>query len=249
MNYATTQTLKAHARAQLTTHYGTLISAMLLVYAFNFIANTILQYTSNFYSISGIIIYYISSCLIQLIISVFFLGYAKLYLNIATNQQAPFNLLFFGFTNQPNKVILVALFKGVITLLACVIPVILFIVLLALLPTSITLIEVVPYYLIFLLIIFAICTYIELRYGQVYFLLADLPSYSPKQIIRLSSTIMNGHMLHLLFIKLSFFGMFLLSVLSCGIGLLWILPYYNITLANFYLDLLRQRSAPTEPSL
>lgn len=251
MNYATTQTLKAHSRAQLTTHYGTLIGAMLLVYIINFSANSALQFTSNFNSISGLVLYYIGSCLIQLIVSVFYLGYAKLYLNIATNQPTPFNLLFFGFTNHPNKVILLTVFKGIITLLACIVPTILSILLLQLLlPSNSTLGEVIIYcYVMLVLILITVYTVVELRYGLVYFLLADLPNYSIVQIIRLSHAIMKGNMLRLFYLKLSFFGVFLLSVFSFGIGLLWIIPYYKVTLANFYLDLLRQRSASTEPSV
>ncbi len=36
---------------------------------------------------------------------------------------------------------------------------------------------------------------------------------------------------------LSFIGWFILGEITCGIGLLWVMPYYNITIGNFYDEL------------
>ena len=41
----------------------------------------------------------------------------------------------------------------------------------------------------------------------------------------------------LFYLIMSFFGLLLLCVLSCYIGMLWIGPYMNTTLTLFYLDL------------
>ena len=41
---------------------------------------------------------------------------------------------------------------------------------------------------------------------------------------------------------LSFIGWFLVAVLTLGLGLLYLLPYFNATIANFYEDL--KQAAP-----
>ena len=47
---------------------------------------------------------------------------------------------------------------------------------------------------------------------------------------------MEGNKLRLLYLRLSFLGFYLLAVLSCGIGLLWLMPYMQQTMVSFYLD-------------
>ena len=41
----------------------------------------------------------------------------------------------------------------------------------------------------------------------------------------------------LIYVYLSFIGMGVLAILSLGIGLLWIEPYYEQTMVNLYLDI------------
>ena len=48
---------------------------------------------------------------------------------------------------------------------------------------------------------------------------------------------MKGHKLELFFFNLSFVGWFLLGIINCGIGLLWIIPYYSTAKATFYRNL------------
>jgi len=45
---------------------------------------------------------------------------------------------------------------------------------------------------------------------------------------------MKGHKAELFFLGLSFIGWFFLSVLTLGIGFLWLVPYVNTSLALFY---------------
>ena len=47
---------------------------------------------------------------------------------------------------------------------------------------------------------------------------------------------MEGNKLRLLYLQLIFLGFYLLAVLSCGIGLLWLMPYMQQTMVSFYLD-------------
>lgn len=51
-----------------------------------------------------------------------------------------------------------------------------------------------------------------------------------------SVKLIHGNKLSLIYIYLSFVGLLVLCLLSLGIGFLWVEPYFQQTLANFYLD-------------
>ena len=48
--------------------------------------------------------------------------------------------------------------------------------------------------------------------------------------------LIRGNILRIIYINVSFIGMLVLCVLSLGIGLLWVEPYYEQTFANLFLD-------------
>ncbi|MDQ0149193.1 DUF975 family protein [Eubacterium multiforme] len=52
-----------------------------------------------------------------------------------------------------------------------------------------------------------------------------------------SARMMKGNKFKLFKLMLSFIGWFILSIITLGIGLLWVMPYYSLSLTNFYLDL------------
>lgn len=57
------------------------------------------------------------------------------------------------------------------------------------------------------------------------------------EAITASRQLMDGHKAELFLLDLSFIGWGILGVISCGIGFLWITPYYRQTKANFYRNL------------
>jgi len=81
-----------------------------------------------------------------------------------------------------------------------------------------------------------------LAYSQTFFILAEDKSISAQEAITKSKTMMNGHKKQLFFLSLRFLGWFLLSILTLGIGFLWSLPYFYVTLAKFY-DKIAKKSA------
>ncbi len=76
-----------------------------------------------------------------------------------------------------------------------------------------------------------------LAYSQAFFILADDKSVSARESLRRSKQMMLGHKKQLFFLHLRFAGWFILAILSLGIGFLWFLPYYFVTLAKFYDDI------------
>ena len=69
------------------------------------------------------------------------------------------------------------------------------------------------------------------------------------QCITISRRMMNGHKWDFFVLQLSFLGWGLLSVLTLGIGFLWLNPYKNATYAGFYDDLKQaiDQQAQVEP--
>lgn len=76
-----------------------------------------------------------------------------------------------------------------------------------------------------------------LSYSMTYYILIDHPELTPLEAIRLSKEIMVGHKGELFVLGLSFIGWFFLGLITFGIGLLYVIPYFNATLAEFYLSI------------
>ncbi len=85
-----------------------------------------------------------------------------------------------------------------------------------------------------------------LGYSMSYFIIADQPSTGPLISIRKSQTIMQGKKWKLLCLQLRFLGWWLLGLLTCGIGYLWIIPYIFTAKAHFYLDV---KDCPSSPNV
>ncbi|MCI9005335.1 MAG: DUF975 family protein [Lachnospiraceae bacterium] len=77
---------------------------------------------------------------------------------------------------------------------------------------------------------------VVLRYSLVFLLLADDSQMNAMEAFRESARRMEGNKGRLLYIYLSFLGWGVLGMLSCGIGMLWIIPYMNQVTVNFYHD-------------
>jgi len=74
-------------------------------------------------------------------------------------------------------------------------------------------------------------------YSQAFYLLAEDPSLTPTEALKKSQELMRGHKMRLLWLNITFIGWFLLGMLAFGVGLVFVLPYYQTTLAYFYLDI------------
>ena len=91
------------------------------------------------------------------------------------------------------------------------------------------------------LIVFAGCLVLivpgiilSLCYSMTYYIMLDDEKISPVEAMKKSREMMRGHKGELFALLLSFIGWALLSVLTCFILLIWLVPYINTTQANFY---------------
>ncbi|MFI3200430.1 MAG: DUF975 family protein [Eubacteriales bacterium] len=262
--YATAAELKSLARTQLVGNYGVFIKSLFTFQASSILISIIqsLSTPTTNSSIIAIILYFLISLICTLIPLLFIPGIAKLSLHIATKQPTSYQLLFYGFSNQPKKTVLLTLFKYLISFLFLSVPIISVFYIINFGRAfylyyeyrddrfyQIILFCIVSLFLL-QIIIAIINFFILFKLGFLFFLLADIPNCTAWQIIKLNLSLTKGHCKRLFQLHISFLGWYLLCILSCGIGFLWLIPCYNVTLANFYLDLLRQRSTPSvEPSV
>ncbi len=73
-------------------------------------------------------------------------------------------------------------------------------------------------------------------YAMAPFIIKDNPELSPNQAINLSMKMMKGHKFQLFCLYLSFLGWVLLSVITLGVALLWVMPYMQTAFAAFYQE-------------
>lgn len=74
----------------------------------------------------------------------------------------------------------------------------------------------------------------SIRYSLGYYLMAEDKSLEAMDAIKLSSELMYGHKMEFFRMTISFFGWFILSIITFGIGFLYTIPYYQMTKLNFY---------------
>jgi len=87
----------------------------------------------------------------------------------------------------------------------------------------------------FLLIIPGII--LGLMFSQVFYIIADNEEISAVDALKESARIMKGNKFRYFILCLSFIGWVIVGAITLGIGFIWITPYYNITLTNFYRDI------------
>lgn len=74
-------------------------------------------------------------------------------------------------------------------------------------------------------------------YAMTPYILVENPEMKAIDAIRKSRSMMKGHKFDLFYLELSFIGWILLCILTLGIGLLWLVPYMETSIAAFYNDL------------
>ena len=74
-------------------------------------------------------------------------------------------------------------------------------------------------------------------YSMTPYIIAENPEVDAMKAIDMSQEMMRGHKMELFFLHLSFIGWFILSLFTLGVGLFFLIPYIQTSVANFYLEL------------
>ena len=78
---------------------------------------------------------------------------------------------------------------------------------------------------------------VKYMYIMVPYLLHDYPELTPREAMKLSREMMSGQKWELFVLDLTFIGWGLLSILTAGLGMLFVEPYMSTARAIFYKDL------------
>ncbi len=234
-NKLTIAQLKDISRGQLLGRYGIAIGAVAASNGIVMTATIFCSLLTTQYTVAGQIIAFLVSMILDVLSGIFVLGLTYFFLNFVCNRPCFVSDIFYGFRNHTNKALAVRF-----------------------LTTAIQIIFMLPFIVcagfytvkessaLFLLICVTgvigaiLCEYITLIYSQAYFIMLDFPGYNTRKIMSTSRQIMKGNKARLFYAQVTLIPYSLLALLSCGIAMLWIIPYKNVIFTNFYLDLMHR---------
>lgn len=81
------------------------------------------------------------------------------------------------------------------------------------------------------------------RYSMTFYIIADNPSISGSEAIKKSKEMMKGHKWELFVLLFSFFWWYVLGVITFGLAYIYVIPYVEATVVNFY-----EKIKPVNPS-
>ncbi len=226
--------IKATARGQLLGHYSVPLFAHLY-------AGGMLMILSDFFRVlispvryTQFIIFALVEFILLLMSGLFTVGLCRLHLQLARGKEAPFLLVMSGFFQNSDKTLKAELVIGLHILL-----------------------RTIPFwlcyscYLIFsyrFLLLLSIpmlvtallhALILQINYSQVFFLINDDPDANLRELLEGSTLLMMGHKMQYARLLLSFLGLYLVSILSFGIGFLWTKPYFFAAKTAFYQQLIK----------
>ena len=170
----------------------------------------------------------IFSFAVSVILSLFTAGLIYMYLNISRGLPYSFSDLTRMFSRNPDRVLIVGFVLALINLLTTIPSLLVNYIYLneeTLNGSTEALLQAL--YLTFAVILLGLFLYMILTIplSMSYYLLADQERLSAKEAMSLSFQLMRGNWWRYLKLQLSFIPLYILSVFTCYIALLWIIPY------------------------
>ncbi len=221
--------VKAQARQALTGHYGTVIAANLLYLVISFL---IAEFAAGMAVGTGIV-YLIMSFLMNgvttALTGIFTMGLYFIYANLLFDQPASVQDLFHAFRENPQKAMTLALIFYLLDYV-CMLPSTLY---LGLNSGFVSYHQLLVYFLIFALGNL-VSFIIQLYFLFTYFLLLDYPSMTVRELFARSRQMMRGRMGTLFYIEISFIPLYLVGLLTFGIGCLYVMAYRYETVTAYY---------------
>ena len=228
----TSAELKQIARYNLQGHYGVPMGAMVvarLIVMVALIPFAMILDIEN--SPADLLIYRLAGFILSLVSAVFNAGLIRIHFKLARKETPVFTDLFFGFTRRPDRFILAGLVSSLIGAV-CMAPGIICLVLYYLYRSTVLLL---PGILLLLAGLVVIILW-ELMAGLTSLLLTEHDSMGVIEAFKESFRLMSGNKSRMFYLSLSFLGWSMLAILSCYIGMLWLVPYINQTSIEFYRD-------------
>lgn len=246
--------LKVYAKKALNGKMPAALLSLLAVNGLNVLAAYFVAGLFDGTTTLSIVLYEITLFIVYLILNLFNAGLNYLYLNMARGEEYSFGDLIYFFRHQPDRVVISGLALTVLEIIAS-------------LPYNYFWYTAEPgltmesqmNYLTTMLVVMVLTTVLNtlfsLPFSQVYYLQADDEELSGKEALKQSWKLMKGKKMKLFVLQLSFVPMMILSVFTLYLALLWVLPYMEMSLAEFYrnlrgefeeLERMREQQEPTD---
>lgn len=225
--------LKRRARGLLYGNYKTLTLVTLVTSALNLVLLFVLrQAFPSTDSILTLLLNLACSVLINIVCYLLLAGVHLIYLRLCRG--IPFKMadLFSAFVRQPEQPAIVSVLQYAIQTVC--INVCYWSLFEQIAADSITK---VLSFLVLEIAVLCLMVWVDLGFSMVLFLYCDDPWKTAKQLIQESWRLINKKRWSLFCLNVSFAGMYLLGILSLGIGILFVQPYYYTTKTLFYLKL------------
>ena len=247
MNHTSISDLKAKAKDQLLGNYGIATGSFALLFVLVYALISILigalaasiapdAVAATGGSVSNQIKSYAISTVIAVLSSILTVGHLYILKQISEGGRPILSDLFFAIRNHPDKVIIIALTLILAQIILC-------------LPATLVggslasgqyLYFEGKTFLLYIVLYLAgmiASYYIDLMLAMSYMIYLDDPQKRVTEIIRQSISMMKGNKFRYFYMILSFLGYWALILLSIGIAALWVIPYQNMTVVQFYTDL------------
>lgn len=235
--HKTSAELKALAKESLMGKYGVAIGASALYLLITYLLT---EFSIIFLAVPGIVgtlLYYLSVFIITVFTGLFAYGFNLIFLKLSCNIPAKVSDLFKGFSSNTKEILKAQLFRSIITFAACI-PCYIF--------NEVISSDQLENYIGLYFLLYGIGLLgqflVMLYYNQVFFIMLDFPNYDAKKALAFSRELMKGNKGRFIYLTVSFIPIFFLGMLTCCVGYLWIIPYMQATLTQFYLDLVKNKN-------
>lgn len=239
--------LKKYAKAILKGKWGTFIGTsaiyLIILVASSFLPNRLFRYSN------GTVFFIIKECIL-LILSVltqlFFAGLNNQSMKACRGQKIDVKDLFYVFSHNPDRFIKVALVQVLMTTFITF-PLYFTDYIYSFNFSGIAALIFSTLYLLYIVaaVFFIILT---LAFTLRFYLLIDYPQMSAMDALKTSWQLMKGNKGRAFKLSFSFLGWIILGLATFRIGMLWITPYLNVTMAFFYFDIIGALDVPVKPA-
>ncbi len=235
--YRSSAELKNLAKDKLSGKYSTAIISTVIIMGIPYLITSLIPTEGYVWAILSFVV----SILVTVLVGILQIGLNFLFLNMACDRPYSSGDIYYGFHNNPDKSVKISVVQAAVSIVP-MLPYQIFM-LLYLSTQNITWFMLT---MVFMALGLVIYVPLSLAISQSYYLILDFPEYSAKQLLQTSCKIMKGHMGRLFYIQASFIPLLFLGCLSFMIGLLWVMPYMQMTLTLFFLDLMNPQKKDSE---
>ncbi|MCD7736202.1 MAG: DUF975 family protein [Lachnospiraceae bacterium] len=225
--------IKCYARCVLKNRHAVLAGITLLLTVLNLALSSLsMMAAPSGNGILSALIYLGFSLLVNIIYYILLAGLYRIYLDICENRAFRWTDLFSMFTEHPEPVAIYSVLQFIVTYVFMQVGLWWLDVMIEWLFYGQSGFPLLATVTVLLAAVLFVC--LEISFSMTLFVHADDPYLSFKEMMQQSWSLMDGMRLSYLFMQLSFIGMYLLGILSFGIGFLFVEPYVYTTKGYFF---------------